>query len=59
MNKEICCECGESVKFGSGKFVNRIIDLDDCKTRKENGLPFPHGEYCCAECEEKIIKEQI
>jgi len=53
---EICNECGRSVSYGSGLFVNRISDLDDYKTRKENGKPFPKGEYICRECNEKLNK---
>lgn len=52
-NKEICIECGESVAMGSGKFVNRIPDFDDYKTRKENGHPYPKGEWICIECDSK------
>jgi hypothetical protein len=51
-NKEICNECGKNVNLNSGLFVNRIIDLDDYKTRKENGKPFPEGDYICRECGE-------
>lgn len=50
---EICNECGRNVGWGSGLFVNRILDLDNYKTRKENGKPFPKGEYICRECDEK------
>jgi len=53
MNIQICCECGDSVKFGSGKFVNRANVLDNFDTRKENGYPYPQGEYICAECDNK------
>jgi len=56
-NIEICNECGRSVKFGSGLFVNRIPDADDYRTRKEiMNKPFPKGDYMCAECDEKIRK---
>ena len=57
MNKEICAECGRSVKLGSGRFVNRITICDDYETRKEMGFPYPEGEYICAECEQKIRGE--
>jgi hypothetical protein len=53
-NKEICNECGKSVNLNSGLFVNRIIDLDDYKTRKENGKPFSEGDYICREYEGKL-----
>jgi hypothetical protein len=51
---EICNECGRSVNFGSNLFINRIPDFDDYKTRKENGKPFPKGDYICRECEAKL-----
>lgn len=51
---EICSECGRSVSFGSGLFVNRIIDFDDYNTRKENNKTYPKGDYVCRECEEKL-----
>ena len=54
---EICVECGKSVKFGSGRFVNRIPVCDDYKEKVAGGRPFPKGEYMCAECEEIAQKE--
>ena len=51
---EICNECGRSVKWGSGLFINRVVDLDDCIARQEMNKPFPEGDYICRECEEKI-----
>ncbi len=56
-DQEICNECG-SVKWGSGLFVNRVIDLDDYKTRKEMGKPFPEGSYICRECDDKIFNKK-
>jgi len=53
-DKEICNECGRSVKPGSGLFVNRVPDLNDYQTRVEMGKPFPEGGYVCAECDAKI-----
>lgn len=50
---EICNECGRSVARGSGRFVNRIQDLDTVETRKENGKPYPEGDFICAECDER------
>lgn len=52
MQKEICCECGKSVKPGSGRFVNRVPCLDDYQEKAECGYPFPKGDYICAECYE-------
>ncbi len=48
---ETCNECGQSVRRESGKFVNRIIDLNGYKTRQGMGKPHPEGDYICAECE--------
>ncbi len=47
----MCVECGRSVKLGSGAFVNRVPVFDDLETRKENGHPFPEGEFVCANCD--------
>jgi NMD protein affecting ribosome stability and mRNA decay len=40
---EICVECGRSVKFGSGLFVNRI---------PTDSLGRFQGEYLCTQCDE-------
>ncbi len=48
---EICNECGQPVHTSSGNYVNRVIDFNGYKTRKEMGKPFPIGDYICAECE--------
>ena len=56
---EICKNCGKSVAWGSGKYVNRIPDANDRETRTENGDQFPEGDFLCAECEEEITKEEI
>lgn len=57
MDKEICCECGKSVKMGSGNFVNRVPVLDTYEERKEAGRPFPKGEWICGSCDEKIFDD--
>jgi len=49
---QICNHCGEGVYFGSGRFVNRIPDLNGIETRIANGLRFPEGDYVCEECDE-------
>lgn len=54
---EICNECGRSVVFGSGLFVNRIPDFNTPEERKEMGKPHPEGDYMCIECEEKFEQE--
>lgn len=48
---ETCNECGQSVRIGSGRFVNRVIDFSGYKTRMEMGKPYPIGDYICADCE--------
>ena len=55
VEKEICNECGVSVKFGSGHFVNRVPDLNDLETRIEMGKPFPQGEWICSNCDNSAI----
>lgn len=52
--QEICNECGRSVAFGSGWYVNRVPDLDTIEERREAGKPFPEGGWLCAECEARI-----
>ena len=51
--REVCNECGRSVRLGSGWFVNRVPDLNEPEVRKEMGKPFPEGDFICAECENK------
>lgn len=50
---EICNECGKSVKFGSGRFVNRVPDCNSVEERQDNGKPFPLGDFLCQECDER------
>ncbi len=52
---ETCNEWGKSVKFSSGLFVNRVLDFNDKKTRKEMGKPFPKGDFICIECDDKFF----
>lgn len=49
---QICNKCGRSVKFGSGLFVNRILDFNDIETRKANNNKFPTGDFVCVKCDE-------
>ena len=51
---EICNECGESVKMGSGKRINRIPDCNTEEQRNEMGKPYPEGDFMCADCDGKI-----
>jgi len=50
---EICNHCGHSVSFGSGRFVNRVPDLNDIVIRIDNNLKFPLGDFVCFECDNK------
>lgn len=56
---ETCWNCGKSVAWGSGRYVNRIPSLDSVEVRRENGAPHLEGEYLCAECEEGFEKYEI
>ena len=57
LKTEICNQCGKSVAWGSGRFVNRVPSFDDEETRRENGYPFPKGDFTCAECDDNARKE--
>lgn len=57
MGKEICNECGRSVKPGSGLFVNRIHDFNDYETRAKMAKPFPEGCFICIECDKRLELE--
>lgn len=48
----ICNQCGQSVKPGSGRWVNRVPSFDNAETRYESGYPHPEGDFTCAECDE-------
>ncbi|OGU56447.1 MAG: hypothetical protein A2X64_03280 [Ignavibacteria bacterium GWF2_33_9] len=48
---QFCNHCGESVEFGTGRFVNRIPDLNNTETRIANNLTFPLGDFLCEECD--------
>jgi hypothetical protein len=52
-DSEICTICGVSVKFSSGNYVNRGPDINDFGTKLVQKKPFPHGQFICAECNEK------
>lgn len=58
INQEICWECGASVAHGSGRFVNRIPNLDSYEERKANGYNYPEGAYLCNICENKFNKDK-
>ena len=48
---EVCNHCGNSVAFGSGKFVNRVPDFNDIETKVLNKRKYPAGEFVCDECD--------
>lgn len=54
----ICNECGDSVEFGSGKFVNRIPDFNAPSVRHEMGNPYPYGAFICSDCEGARMDER-
>lgn len=54
---EICNHCGNDVSWGSGKYVNRIPDLNDVFTRIEDGLIFPAGDFICDNCDKKGLTD--
>jgi len=56
---EICSECGKSVKFGSGRFVNRVPDFDTPEEREIAGRQYPEGDFICAECESRFDEESL
>lgn len=50
---QICNHCGRDVSWGSGLFVNRILDLNNVEIRIENDLKFPEGDFICFDCAQK------
>lgn len=48
---ERCNHCGRGVWFGSGWYVNRVLDANDTSTRIANNLSYPAGDFVCAECD--------
>ena len=54
---KVCNECGRSVAWGSGWFVNRIPDFNTVEERRAIGRPFPEGDFICAECDQRGGKE--
>jgi len=54
---EICNVCGDSVAWGSGKYVNRVPDGNTVEERIEMCVPHPEGDFICGECEEEMDQE--
>jgi hypothetical protein len=54
---EFCNHCGKDVSFGSGSFVNRVLDFNDVITRIDNNLEFPLGDFVCEECDKNSITD--
>ncbi len=52
---EICIECGVSVKWKSGNFVNRVLVADDYNEKIEQRRPYPEGKYICSTCDEETL----
>jgi len=55
--KEFCNECGQSVKAGSGFFVNRVLDFNDVETRIQMGKLYPEGDFICIECDQEFTEK--
>jgi len=51
--EQVCYECGDSVKAGSGKFVNRIPSFSNYVERIDMGVAHPEGSFLCEECDLK------
>jgi hypothetical protein len=52
---EVCNHCGDSVAFGFGKFVNRVPDFNDIKTRILNKRKYYTGDFVCDECDSNSL----
>lgn len=48
---ETCNECGISVAWGSGWYVNRVPDFNSIIQRIKMGKRYPLGDYVCARCD--------
>ena len=51
---QVCNHCGDSVSFGSGKFINRVLDFNDIETRILNKRIMPTGDFVCYECDSNL-----
>lgn len=48
---EHCNQCGRSIAWGSGLFVNRVHDFNPVNIRRTLGRPYPEGGYVCRDCD--------
>ena len=55
---ETCNKCGRSVAYGSGLYVNRVLDLNTVEERKDSGKPCPNGDFLCRECDVDVESEE-
>ena len=56
---EVCNRCGRSVAYGSGSFVNRVLDCNDVLTRIQNYWQFPLGDFVCEDCDNKTSDDEL
>jgi hypothetical protein len=49
--RELCFNCGRSVKRGSGWFVNRVPSLDTREERETAQVLYPDGDFLCGDCD--------
>lgn len=56
-DRQRCNHCGDSVAWGSGKFVNRIPDFNDVSTRLSMNQKYIWGDFVCIECDENSLTE--
>lgn len=57
-SEAICCECGDSVIPGSGKFVNRIPELSGVIARADGNRLHPTGAWVCDECDSRFDEDE-
>ena len=55
---EWCCECGKSVAWGSGLYVDRIPECNSPQERLDMGRPYPLGDFICINCDEREEAEE-
>lgn len=56
---ETCNECGISVAWGSGWYVNRVPDFNSVIQRIKMGKRYPLGDYICARCDNYANSQTI